>query len=95
MSAGSTLATLFTVPLSNKRKRDNELQQHAQGRDRHGQNGREKAFPPSHYAATLEQMEANDYPLPLVHEDGSMTCPPAFVATQPAGSTDSTDAHET
>lgn len=34
---------------------------------------------------TLEQMEANQYPLPVVTDEGNMTCPPGFVATQPAG----------
>lgn len=81
---GSTLATLFTVPLSKKRKRDNDHQQQQQ-QARQAQNGNQKPLPPSHYRVTLQQMEANDYPLPLVDDQGVMTCPKDFVATQPAG----------
>ena len=87
--AGSTLATLFTVPLSKKRKRDNDQQQQQQQQQqaRQAQNGHQKPLPPSHYRVTLQQMEANDYPLPLVDDQGVMTCPKDFVATQPAGET--------
>jgi hypothetical protein len=80
---GSTLATLFTVPLSKKRKRDNDQQQ----QKRQAQNGTHKPFPPSHYRVTLQQMETNDYPLPVLDKQGNMTCPAAYVATQPAGDT--------
>ncbi len=78
---GSTLATLFTVPLNKKRKRDSE----SQHQQKHAQNGSQKPFPPAYYAVTLKQMEANYYPLPIVDDAGHMTYPSGFVATQPAG----------
>ena len=80
---GSTLAALFTVPLSKKRKRESDQQQQQQKRQ--APNGTHKPFPPSHYRVTLQQMESNDYPMPVVDKQGIMTCPTAYVATQPAG----------
>jgi len=84
---GSTLATLFTVPLTKKRKRESDQQQQQQQQKRQAQNGTHKPFPPSHYRVTLQQMETNDYPLPVLDKQGNMTCPAAYVATQPAGDT--------
>ena len=81
--AGSTLSTLFTVPFSKKRKRENEQKQQQTGKGQKG--GKQTPFPPSHYAVSLEQMEANLYPLPVIDDNGDMTCPDGFVATQPAG----------
>ena len=82
LSAGSTLNTLLTVPFSKKRKRDSDdLRRHT--KTSQSQNGR--PLSPSHYAVSLEQMQANKYPLPEVTNDGQMTCPAGFVATQPAG----------
>ncbi len=80
---GSTLATLFTVPLSKKRKHESDQQQQQQKRQ--AQNGTRKPFPPSHYRVTLQQMESNDYPMPVLDKQGNMTCPASYVATQPAG----------
>jgi len=80
---GSTLAALFTVPLSKKRKRESDQQQQQQKRQ--SPNDTHKPFPPSHYRVTLQQMESNDYPMPVVDKQGNMTCPTAYVATQPAG----------
>lgn len=39
------------------------------------------AFPPSFYALTPAEMADNNYPLPTA----TLTCPPGFVVTQPAG----------
>ena len=83
LGAGSTLATLFTVPVSKKRKRDSDQQQQLCHEALH--NGKQVPFPPEHYTMTLEQMEANNYPLPEVDDEGHMTCPAGFMATQPAG----------
>ena len=86
--SGSTLATLFTVPHSKKRKRDGnqQLQQQQQQVCHEGlSNGKQNPFPPDYYTMTLEQMEANDYPLPEVDDVGRMACPAGFIATQPAG----------
>lgn len=80
-TAGSTLSTLFTVPFSKKRKRENEQQQ--TGGSQTG--SKHKPFPAAHYTVTLEQMEANLYPLPSIDDNGNMTCPDGFAATQPAG----------
>ncbi len=80
---GSTLAALFTVPLSKKRKRESDQQQQQQKRQ--APNSTHKPLPPSHYRVTLQQMESNDYPMPAVDKQGNMTCPTAYVATQPAG----------
>lgn len=42
--------------------------------------------PPEHYCATMEALEANHFPMPVVNgDDGSITCPEGWVATQPAG----------
>ncbi|DBB13243.1 TPA: hypothetical protein ACH3X3_004988 [Trebouxia sp. C0006] len=86
VTTGSTLAALFTVPLSKKRKRESDQQQQQQKRQ--APNGTHKPFPPSHYRVTLQQMESNDYPMPVVDKQGIMTCPTAYVATQPAGGKD-------
>lgn len=86
--AGSTLATLFTVPHSKKRKRDanQQLQQQQQQVCHEGlPNSKQVPFPPDYYTMTLEQMEANNYPLPEVDDEGHMACPAGFIATQPAG----------
>ena len=80
-AAGSTLITLFTVPQTKKRKRDNGEQACQEAL----QNGKQVPFPPDHYRMTLEQMESNNYPLPDIDDEGHMTCPAGFVATQPAG----------
>lgn len=80
-AAGSTLISLFTVPHSKKRKRDSDEQQQLCHETL--QNG--KQIPPEHYRLTLEQMESNNYPLPDIDDEGHMTCPAGFVATQPAG----------
>lgn len=81
--AGSTLSTLFTVPFSKKRKRENEQKQQLTGQAQKG--SKQTPFPAAHYAVTLQQMEANLYPLPVIDDDKNMTCPDGFVATQPAG----------
>ncbi|KAL0029787.1 hypothetical protein WJX79_011038 [Trebouxia sp. C0005] len=86
VTTGSTLATLFTVPLSKKRKRESDQQQQQQKRQ--AQDGTHKPFPPSHYRVTLQQLESNDYPMPVLDKQGNMTCPAAYVATQPAGGKD-------
>lgn len=86
--AGSTLVTLFTVLHSKKRKRDanQQLQQQQQQVCSEGlSNGKQVPFPPDYYTVTLEQMEANNYPLPEVDDEGHMACPAEFIATQPAG----------
>ena len=86
--AGSTLVTLFTVPHTKKRKRDasQHLQQQQQQVCHEGlPNGKQVPFPPDYYTMTLEQMEANNYPLPEVDDEGHMACPAGFMATQPAG----------
>lgn len=84
--AGSTLTTLFTVPFSKKRKRDSSQQQQQWHSCHEGlPNGKQVTFPPDHYCMTLEQMEANNYPLPEIDDEGHMACPAGFIATQPAG----------
>ncbi|KAL3132068.1 hypothetical protein ABBQ32_008680 [Trebouxia sp. C0010 RCD-2024] len=86
---GSTLLSLFTVPQSKKRKRDSDEQQQQQQQQlchEMLQNGKQIPFPPEHYRMTLDQMESNNYPLPDIDDEGHMTCPPGFMATQPAGS---------
>lgn len=83
LGAGSTLLSLFTVPHSKKRKRDSDQQQQQCHETLH--NGKQIPFPPDHYRLTLEQMESNNYPLPDIDDEGHMTCPAGFVATQPAG----------
>lgn len=84
--AGSTLTTLFTVPFSKKRKRDSSQQQQQWHSCHEGlPNAKQVTFPPDHYCMTLEQMEANNYPLPEIDDEGHMACPTGFIATQPAG----------
>lgn len=72
-----TVSALFTIPLTQKAQKKKATER--------SRAGRQPPFKPSHYVATLAEMEANNFPLPVISETGELVCPPGYVATQPAG----------
>eukprot|EP00884_Botryococcus_braunii_P000567 jgi/Botrbrau1/10510/Bobra.0133s0110.1 len=92
---GQAISQLFHAPLSRKRKREADgpanggtpAHKRGAGREaapfvRPGNRG-PPAMDAMHYRITLEQMEANKYPMPLVLSPEQVTPPEGFLCTEP------------
>lgn len=81
LHAAQTVAALLNVPMTKKRKRITNEEEKLVEQVRGGA----PPFPPSYYALSFQEMQANGYPVPTLGSDGKMHCPDGYVATQPAG----------
>ncbi|CAL8460741.1 g272 [Coccomyxa elongata] len=93
---GQTVAAIFAVPHSKKRKKYLEaLEAGMDASDAAAKDNGEAAqeqkskkqkklpFPPKHYIATLENLKSSEYPLPVVGPAGELACPEGYIATRP------------
>ncbi|BDA41970.1 Small RNA degrading nuclease 5 [Coccomyxa sp. Obi] len=92
---GQTVAAIFAVPHSKKRKKYLEaLKAGMDANDASKDNGeaaqeqksskpKKQPFPPKHYIATLDNLKSSEYPLPVVGPTGELACPEGYIATRP------------
>ena len=85
VSAGATIAALFTVPKKQQKPGKGGAQQPPSSAAKPAAEPSTPPFPPSHYLLSVDEMKCNSYPLPVADGEGTMVCPEGYVATQPAG----------
>ena len=88
--AHQTASALLTVPFTRKRKREageagKAARAAAEGGGSGGGGGaRGPPLPPEHYVLSALEMQANNYPVPTLGDDGKLHAPEGFVATRAA-----------